>query len=141
MTKRFTIALVALALFVLIAVMPTSAYYYAVANNVSQGATVFIGEQGLNLVPAVSQAQSTAGISAAANLSTVIGWWASAAAVTTTAPTKSIDVAARATAFSQSRDGANRLADPAAIRYRQVPTEEKRWRPGGEINSGDGPGG
>ena len=49
MTKRLTIALVALALFVLVAVLPVSATnngnYYVVANNINQGATVFIGEQ------------------------------------------------------------------------------------------------
>ena len=53
MTKRFTIALVALALFVLVAVMPVSAYLLRGRPNINQGATVFIGEQGLNLTPAV----------------------------------------------------------------------------------------
>ena len=95
MTKRFTIALVALALFVLVAVMPVSAYYYTVAPGINQGATVFVGEQGLNLANAVTSAQTAAGVP-----STVVGWWASAAQVLTTAPTKSIDVAARATSLT-----------------------------------------
>ena len=57
MTKRLTIALVALAIFVLVVMVPVSAnrvatgpnYYYAVAQNVSAGSTVFIGESHLNL--------------------------------------------------------------------------------------------
>jgi PGF-CTERM protein len=96
MTKRFTIALVALALFVLVAVMPVSAYYYTVAPGINQGASIFVGEQGLNLTPAVSQAAT--GSSAPA--STTVGWWASAAQVLSTAPTKSIDVAARASSLT-----------------------------------------
>ena len=89
MTKRFTIALVALALFVLVAVMPASAYYYAVSTNISAGATVYIGEQGLNLTQAIVTAQNA---SVPVTTSTVIGWWASAAVINTTAPTKTIDV-------------------------------------------------
>jgi PGF-CTERM protein len=96
MTKRFTIALVALALFVLVAVMPVAADYYSVAPNINQGATVFIGEQGLDL----TQAVITARTGSSAPTSTIIGWWASAAVVTTTSPTKSIDVAARVTSFT-----------------------------------------
>ena len=95
MTKRFTIALVALALFVLVAVMPVSAYYYTVAPGINQGASIFVGEQGLNLTPAVSQANTASTIT-----STTVGWWASAAGVLSTAPTKSIDVAARASSLT-----------------------------------------
>ena len=82
MTKRLTIALVALALFVLVAVMPVSAYYYQVAPQVSNGATIFIGEQNLNVTQALSTAQTNSGINA--NTANTIGWWASAAVVTTT---------------------------------------------------------
>ncbi len=100
MTKRLTIALVAVALFVLMAVMPVSA-----ATNGSQidlGATVFIGEEGLNLTHALNGA-TTGGLGASigdqtpGNLS--IGWWASAAAITTSAPTKTINLAGRYTNF------------------------------------------
>ena len=75
MTKRLTIALVALAMFVLVAVLPVSATSHTattivVAPNINQGATVFIGEQGLNVTNALAQAGATA---------TKIGWWASAA--------------------------------------------------------------
>jgi PGF-CTERM protein len=89
MTKRFTIALVALAMLVLVAVLPVSAVpsvpagYYVVAPNINQGATVFIGEQGLNVEQAF--------IDAGAATSTKIGWWASAAVVTTTPFSQSYD--------------------------------------------------
>jgi len=99
MTKRLTIALVALAMFVLVAVMPVSAVstngYYQVAQNVGQGATVFIGEQGLNIAPAVLAAQTASGTAG-----NTIGWWASAAQITTTPPTVSVDTTGRATAFT-----------------------------------------
>jgi trimeric autotransporter adhesin len=70
MTKRLTIALIALAIFVLVATLPVSAdkvndgntnvYYYKVAQNINAGATVFIGEQHLNTAFAPG---------------TQIGWW------------------------------------------------------------------
>jgi PGF-CTERM protein len=98
MTKRLTIALVALALFVLVAVMPVSAAYYTVAPQINQGATVFIGEQGLNLTPA----QLTAWAAKPANATTTIGWWASAAQLGSTSPTKTIDLTGRNTSFMVS---------------------------------------
>ena len=60
MTKRLTIALVALALFVLVVMVPVSAtkvstgpnYYYKVTQNIGAGATVFLGEEHLNLATA-----------------------------------------------------------------------------------------
>jgi PGF-CTERM protein len=88
MTKRLTIALVALAMFVLVAVLPVSAYYngnyYVVAPNINQGATVFIGEQGLNVSGALEQAAAGSG-------STKIGWWASSANPTNTPYSQSFD--------------------------------------------------
>ncbi len=99
MTKRLTIALVALALFVLVAVMPVSALYYNVSPNINQGATVFIGEQGLNVSYALNKAnflvnQNTPGTlgydDSTVPLNLTIGWWASAAAVTTTASSNQI---------------------------------------------------
>ena len=75
MTKRLTIALVALAMFVLVAVMPVSADsvagYYQVAPIINQGATVFIGEQGLN----ITNALTTANVASPSPTNT-IGWWA-----------------------------------------------------------------
>jgi len=94
MTKRLTIALVAVAMFVLLAVMPVSAYTVA-QNLTAQGATVFIGESGLNLTSAQIAAQIAGGTP-----SNVIGWWASAAAISTTAPTKTIDLTGRNLSFT-----------------------------------------
>ena len=57
MTKRLTIALVAVALFVLMAVMPVSAAaLFANGTVINQGATIFIGEEGLNVTHALNQA-------------------------------------------------------------------------------------
>ena len=57
MTKRLTIALVAVALFVLMAVMPVSAAgLFANGTVINQGATIFIGEEGLNVTHAMNQA-------------------------------------------------------------------------------------
>jgi len=95
MTKRLTIALVAVALFVLMAVMPVSAQ---VPNGtiINQGATVFIGEEGLNITHAVNQAQLAAGSNMNVQPAlTTIAWWASAADVGNTVPSKSINVATR----------------------------------------------
>ena len=66
-------------MFTLVAGVPVSATYngayYVVAPDISQGATVFIGEQGLNVTTALAQAGAT---------TTRIAWWASAADVYTT---------------------------------------------------------
>ena len=57
MTKRLTITLVALILFVMLAVLPVAAVPFNLTNigaSVGQvGKTVFIGESGLNLQPAL----------------------------------------------------------------------------------------
>jgi hypothetical protein len=58
----------------------------AAINTISQGNAVFIGEGGLN-------------ISAAMGPDTRIGWWASAADITTTSPTNTVDLAGRITSF------------------------------------------
>ncbi|MFA4825706.1 MAG: MEMAR_RS02690 family S-layer glycoprotein [Methanoregula sp.] len=98
MTKRLTIALVAVALFVLMAVMPVSA---AVTNGsiINQGATVFIGEEGLNLTHFLNQARNATFTSVddtyldtLTPVNKTIGWWASAASITASAPTKTIDL-------------------------------------------------
>ena len=52
MTKRLTIALIALVALVLVAVLPVSATYYDINNTVvGMGATLYAGEQQLNLTP------------------------------------------------------------------------------------------
>ena len=46
MTKRLTIALIALVALVLVAVLPVAATYYDINNTVyAPGATIYIGEQ------------------------------------------------------------------------------------------------
>jgi PGF-CTERM protein len=81
MTKRLTIALIALVALVLVAVLPVSATYYNINNTIIKaGATVYIGEQQLNLIPA--------GITAG----TQVGWWASAATITSTSPSQTLTI-------------------------------------------------
>ncbi len=97
MTKRLTIALVAVALFVLMAVMPVSAAVCSTNGTViNQGATIFIGEEGLNVTHALNQAFYQGTGTPAQNNSvpslTVIGWWASAADLYTTSPSRTIDL-------------------------------------------------
>jgi PGF-CTERM protein len=100
MTKRLSIALIAVALFVLLAVMPASAITLNPNNfngtQLDTGATVFIGEQGLNLTHAlngVDQGIFTSGpLLDHVPTNLTIGWWASAATITTSAPTKTINL-------------------------------------------------
>jgi PGF-CTERM protein len=96
MTKRLTIALIALAMFVLVAVMPVSALFYNVAPNINQGAMVFIGEQGLNVTNALASANTQAGVTGA----TTIGWLASAAVITTTSPSNPVSLTGRITSLT-----------------------------------------
>jgi PGF-CTERM protein len=103
MTKRLTIALVAVALFVLMAVMPVSAGMFANGTIINQGATIFIGEEGLNVTHALNGAYF--GASCGVNMPcdtwnsvpnlTTIGWWASAADIYNTAPSRTIDLKTR----------------------------------------------
>ena len=79
MTKRLTIALVALVALVLVAVLPVAATYYDINNTITvPGASVYIGEQQLNL----------ANLSGALTGDTAIAWWASAAPLSTTSPSQ-----------------------------------------------------
>jgi len=107
MTKRLTIALVALAMFVLVAAMPVSAinngFYYEVAQDINQGASVFIGEQGLDITRAMNSANDVDPLETLVDADTcghdgyicTIGWWASAAEIRTTAPTQTVDLTGR----------------------------------------------
>ena len=100
MTKRLTIALVAVALFVLMAVMPVSAGLFANGTIINQGASIFIGEEGLNVTHALNGAYygATCGGFLTCEMwnevpaLTQIGWWASAADIYNTAPSKTIDL-------------------------------------------------
>ena len=93
--KRFPIILAAFAVFMLMAVMPVS----AIPTNgsvINQGATVFIGEEGLNLTHFLNQASTTAiaegNLDSTVPVNLTIGWWASAASISASAPTKTIDL-------------------------------------------------
>jgi len=87
MTKRLTIALLALAIFVVIAVLPVSASYRE--TTINPGATVFIGESNLSMARAVTP---VGGVS-------MIAWFPSTATTTATTPEKTIDVTATAGSF------------------------------------------
>ncbi|MGD1005535.1 MAG: MEMAR_RS02690 family S-layer glycoprotein [Methanoregulaceae archaeon] len=87
MTKRLTMTLVALAVFILFAVLPVSAtmlptgspltglFNGSVIYSMPQLATVFIGESGLNLTPVMAANIEPFTIPAAGG-STKLGWWA-----------------------------------------------------------------
>jgi hypothetical protein len=85
MTKKGSTILVLLACIFLFCVAPVN----AAINTISQGNAVFIGEEGLD-------------ISGAMGPDTRIGWWASAADITTTSPTNTIDLTGRITSFMVS---------------------------------------
>ena len=75
MTKRLTIALIALVALVLVAVLPVSATYYDINNTViNTGATLYAGEQQLNLTIAQDVYNTAYGV-----FPDQIGWWASSA--------------------------------------------------------------
>jgi C1A family cysteine protease len=70
--------------------------YVSAATNgsvINQYATIFIGEDGLNVADALNAAQGLPIGSTPTN--TVIGWWASATMIPFTSPTKSIDLVNR----------------------------------------------
>jgi len=94
---HIVITLIAL---VLVSVMPVSAVfingYYNVAPNIQQGATVFIGEQGLNISDALASANAQGSPTAI----TTIGWWASAANIHLSSPTVTIDLNGRQDQFT-----------------------------------------
>ena len=69
--------------FILVMITPVSAEL----RTIKQGATVFIGEGNLDITNAVGG-------------SNTIGWWASPATVTSTAPIKTINLAGRLTSFT-----------------------------------------
>jgi PGF-CTERM protein len=84
MTKRLTLTLVALAIFVLLAVLPVSAYT-ANSSLIYPGATVFIGESGLNIDIAMGDSLN--------QIAPAIAWFPSTAVLTSTTPEKIITMA------------------------------------------------
>ncbi len=94
----FTITVILL----LFAVTHVQAYYNGnysvVAPNINQGATVFIGEEGLNLSPALALVQAQTG-----SPSTTIGWWAFVNPLVYPL-SRSVDIAGNETHFFVSPD-------------------------------------
>ena len=69
-------------------------------RRIVQGATIFIGEDSLNVTAAINQAHGNGATPYRTPVSTKIGWWASSAMVTTTSPTKIIDLNMRHTSLT-----------------------------------------
>lgn len=84
MKKNYMFIMVALVALVLM-VLPVSAV--AVGTSVNHGATVFIGEQGLDITPAMEGY-------------TTLGYWSSGSVISTTSPVSTIPVSGRLTSFS-----------------------------------------
>jgi len=118
--EKSSLIVVLFCIMVYLIAVPVSAIYngnyYVVAPNVSQGATVFIGEQGLDITRAMDAANAE-GIQTSI---TTIGWWASAADIYNTAPTTSVETATRQEAFTVTQaefdgfEGQWYLLDPNA---------------------------
>jgi len=68
---------------------------------INQSATIFIGEQGLNVTHALNQAQGNPSIDGVPPLKS-IGWWASGSPVNTTSPTRVLDLNGRYGSFNVS---------------------------------------
>lgn len=69
-------------------------------RRILQGASVFIGEEGLNVTAALNQAHGNGATPYKTPASTKIGWWASSAIITTTSPTKVVDLNLRHAALT-----------------------------------------
>jgi len=99
MTKRLTIALVALVALVLVAVLPASATFYSTNSTINTGATIYYGEQGLNVTYALNGANpaTSSQLDGPINLTySYVSWWASAAQITTTSPSITVPMSSSA---------------------------------------------
>jgi C1A family cysteine protease len=74
---------------------------HAAGTVINQSATIFIGEQGLDITHALNQAQGSSDINGVPAL-TRIGWWASAGNVGITAPDKTIQMSGRISSLTVS---------------------------------------
>jgi len=78
--------------------------YYTVATSIGQGATVYIGEQGLNLTHAFNAAQGFPAPVADSNTpvtsNMTIGWWALSANIQTTPPYQTISLGSSYRSFT-----------------------------------------
>ena len=92
--RRYCIVLLIL---VSVAIIPVGAL--PVATNVGQGATVFIGEEGLNVTSAMNSAAGNGPVFTQPNLTT-IGWWPTEDLIGITAPVKLINMNLRYSSFT-----------------------------------------
>jgi len=97
MSRLLFITISMLALLIFAGIPAVSAEYYTVAPDIRQGGTVFIGEQDLNVTSALVNAQGGLGTGLT---NTTIGWWASPVSITSSAPTRTIDLSTRYRSFT-----------------------------------------
>jgi hypothetical protein len=105
-------------------VYPSGAWY-SVAPNIEQGATIYIGEQDLNLTHALNRAGGLSGPALDSQVPTnmTIGWWASAADIAYSTSSKTLDISFRYRDFTVTKDdfvgyaGYWYLEDPSRPRY------------------------
>lgn len=64
---------------------------YIVGTTIDQGASVYLGEQGLNITHALNQGSPHAGSIDDVPLNTTIGWWAPASVIDVDSPTRTFD--------------------------------------------------
>ncbi len=69
--------------------------YYSVGQIINPGASVYIGEQGLNVTHSLNEGSPNDGNIDGIPVNKSIGWWPSAAIIESTAPTKRIDLSTR----------------------------------------------
>lgn len=98
MTRHITTLFAIIALILIAGIPLASAGNAAGSRVIWQGDTVSIGEENLNVTAALNSAAGKGAVFTKPDL-TVIGWWASAATIKTTAPTKTLDLAGRDTSF------------------------------------------
>ena len=73
----------------------SSTAYYSVGQIINPGASVYIGEQGLNVTHSLNEGSPNDGNIDGIPVNTTIGWWASSADVEISSPTKTIDLSTR----------------------------------------------
>ncbi|MFA5267673.1 MAG: DUF3821 domain-containing protein [Methanoregula sp.] len=75
-------------------IIPLPAASYMVAPDIDRGATIYIGEEGLNLTHALNRAGGLDGdaVDSTEPTNWSLGWWASAAEIATTSSSKSLNI-------------------------------------------------
>ena len=83
--------------FLLVIIMPDTSAAYPIAPIIDRGATIYIGEEGLNLTHALNRAGGLDGVAVDTEVPTnwTIGWWAAAVYMYKTPPSKMLDISSR----------------------------------------------